>query len=157
MCCDIRNWGNVACSVINVPFIRHHHSCFYRRGDKIQFYMQVYEWTWCRETTSPSEWRKSKLFKPVETGTNLVLRITSKALLYLAYCTERSLIYLCKFPASGLELNLSYCGTENITLIAVAVQLDFSWHMSIKTLNAALLVVSFTVIGRCKAWCKHYS
>lgn len=68
-----------------------------------------------------TEQRKNKLFKPVEAGTNLAVRITSKPLLYLAYCTESSLIYLCKFPASVLGLNLSYCGTENITLIALAV------------------------------------
>lgn len=70
--------------------------------------------------------KKQAVFKPVEAGTNLTMRITSKALLYLAYCTESSLIYLCEFPASVLGLNLSYCGTENIALIALAVQLGFS-------------------------------
>lgn len=70
--------------------------------------------------------KEQTVFKPVEASTNLAVRITSKALLYLAYCTESSLIYLCKFPASVLGLNLSYCGTENINLIAVAVQHGFS-------------------------------
>lgn len=65
--------------------------------------------------------KEQTVFKPVEAGTNLAVRITSKALLYLAYCTESSLIYLCKFPASVLGLNLSYCGTENITLNALAI------------------------------------
>lgn len=79
-----------------------------------------------------------------------------EALLYLAYCTASSLIYLGKFPGSALGLNVNYYGTENINLIAVPVQFGFSWNMTVETLNTFVSVASFTTIWRYREWCKHY-
>lgn len=108
--------------------------------------------------TSPSaEERKSKfVFQPLELLHWTQGEFPIEALWYLAYCTESSLIYLCKFPASALGLNLSYYGAANINLIAAPARFGFSWNMSIKTLNICVSVASFTLIWRYKDSGKHY-
>lgn len=101
------------------------------------------EFKYSRERiTSPwaEEGKNKFVFQPLELLHWTQWEFPIEALWYLAYCTESSLIYLCKFPASVLGLNLSYYGAANINLIAVPVQFGFSWNMSIKTLKFVYLL-----------------